>query len=53
MVPDVSLQGAVILWLQQPEQDACWVLWVKLPACGLHPTEPGRAPLKGILAVQG
>lgn len=40
MVPDGSLQGAVIPWLQQLEQDACWVLWVKLPACGLHPTVP-------------
>lgn len=39
-MPGRSLQGAVIPRLQQPEQDACWVLWVKLPACGLHPTVP-------------
>lgn len=43
MVPDRSLQGAVIPWLQQPEQDSCWVLVVKLPACCLHPTEPDRS----------
>lgn len=43
MVPDESLWGAVIPWLQQPEQDSCWVLWVKLPACGLRPTAPDRS----------
>lgn len=39
-MPDESLWGAEIPWLQKPEQDSCWVLWVKLPAWGLHPTVP-------------
>lgn len=42
MLPGRSLRGAVILCGQQPEQGRCWVLWVKLPARGLHLTAPGR-----------